>query len=305
MKVFNSLKEIKGLKTRTAVTIGVFDGMHLGHQRLIKKIVSCAKECGGKSMVLTFREHPDVVLKKGSGIQFIKNIKAKIARIEKCGVDMTALIGFNEVAGMTAEEFARDVLVKRLNACCVAAGRDFIFGRGGRGNTKILKEFGKKYGFKVIIPEDVKIKGARISSTRIRQYLKKGDIRTVEKMLGRPYAISGKVAKGGRIGFEFPTANIKLAYADIPARGVWAVRVIHKSGTYTGAANIGFAPTLKDMERVVLEVYILDFKKNIYGDDLRVEFIERLRDEKKFATHEELLEQVKKDVEYIRKKYLK
>jgi riboflavin kinase/FMN adenylyltransferase len=305
MKVFNSLKKIKKLKTRNAVTVGVFDGMHLGHQRLIGRTLSCAAECGGKSAVITFREHPDTVLKKNSGIQSIKNTKAKLSRISKCGVDITAVIGFKEVAGMTAEEFVRDVLVGKMNACCVVAGRDFVFGKGGKGNVGTLKKLGKKYGFKAVIPEDVRIKGTRVSSTLIRQYLKKGDIKTVEKMLGRPYAISGRVAKGRHIGFEFPTANIKLAYADIPARGVWAVRVIHKSGVYTGAANIGFAPTLKDLERVVLEVYILDFNKKIYGDDLRVEFVERLRDEKKFETHEELLEQVKKDIEYIRKKYLK
>ena len=124
-------------------------------------------------------------------------------------------------------------------------------------------------------------------------------------MLGRTYAISGTVEKGRHVGFEFPTANIKIAYADIPARGVWAVRVVHKSGVYMGAANIGFAPTLKALDGVVLEVYILDFKKDIYGDRLRVEFVERLRDEKKFATHGALLEQVKKDIDYIRRKYLK
>ena len=139
MKVFNSLKEIKGLKTRTAVTIGVFDGMHLGHQRLISLAVSCAKKCGGKSAVITFREHPDTVLKKSGKIQPIKDIRAKIARLGKYGVDMTALLGFNEVSGMVPEEFVRDVLVRRLNACCVVAGRDFILAGAARGTSKRWK----------------------------------------------------------------------------------------------------------------------------------------------------------------------
>jgi riboflavin kinase/FMN adenylyltransferase len=142
-----------------------------------------------------------------------------------------------------------------------------------------------------------------VSSTYIRQALKKGDIKKVEKMLGREYSITGRVEHGRRVGFDFPTANLSLDYEDIPARGVWAVKVIHKSGVYTGAANIGFAPTLKNEKKQLLEVYIFDFEGDIYGDEIKVVFLERLRGEKKFVSKEALVRRVEQDIKYIRKKY--
>jgi riboflavin kinase/FMN adenylyltransferase len=305
MKVFSSLKQLKKTGQPAAVTVGVFDGVHLGHLRLIKQTIKCAKKFKGQSAVITFKGHPDLYPGRKSGISFIKSDGEKLKALEKSNVDIVVMLDFAGIRGITARDFVEKVLVAGLKARCVVAGKDFRFGKGGAGNTALLKELGKKHGFKVIIPGDFKVNGRRVSSTLIRQYLKKGDIKAVKKMLGRPYAITGKVMRGRRAGFVFPTANIKLAYGDAPARGVWAVRVEHKSGKYFGAANIGFAPTIKNLKDALLEVFILDFNRNIYGDELRMVFLERLRPEKKFKSRDALIAQVKKDIGYIRKKYLK
>lgn len=304
MKVYHFLSRIKKFSKPSAVTIGVFDGVHLGHLRLIKKTIRCAKKIGGKSVVFTFKGHPEIHLNKKSSVSMIKSDEAKLALLEKYGVDITVMPDFSTVRGMRARDFAQKVLAGRLNARCVVTGRDFIFGRGGTGDNALLKRLGRELGFKTAVVRDFKIKGRRVSSTLIRHYLKKGDVKTVKRMLGRPYAISGKVVQGRHAGFLFPTANIRLAYGDAPGRGVWAVRAVLKSGKYYGAANVGTAPTIKKLKEALLEVHILDFNRDIYGQDLRVVFLERIRKEKKFRNREELIGQVKKDIEYVRNKYL-
>ncbi|MGD0565905.1 MAG: bifunctional riboflavin kinase/FAD synthetase [Candidatus Goldiibacteriota bacterium] len=303
MKVYTSLRTLPAQKKKTAVTIGVFDGFHVGHRKLLESAIKCAGAMGGKSVVVTFTGHPEKHLKKEADIRLIKSTTARIKRIKSHGIDMLLLLDFKSVSLMTAEEFVKKVLVKKLNAGCISEGRDFRFGRGGAGGIALLKKSAKKYGFCLDVVPDVKIGNKRVSSTLIREALKKGDIKKVEKMLGRQYSITGRVEHGRHVGFDFPTANLSLDYEDIPAGGVWAVKVIHKSGVYTGAANIGFAPTLKKEKKQLLEVYILDFSGDIYGDEIKVVFLERLRGEKKFRTKEELSRRVKKDILFIRKKY--
>jgi riboflavin kinase/FMN adenylyltransferase len=305
MRVIKSVRQLATVKRPTAVTIGVFDGVHLGHQRLIRKAISCAKKFRGLSAVVTFRGRPGLFPGKKSNVSLIKSDEAKLRRLNKCGVDVAAMLDSAGIRGMEAVEFVEKVLVRGLKARCVVTGRDFVFGRGAAGNTALLKQLGKKYGFRTVVPRDFVINGRRVSSSLIREYIKKGDVKTVKKMLGRPFAVYGKVIRGKRAGFSFPTANMKLAYGDTPARGVWAVKVEHKTGRYYGAANIGFAPTIKKLKDALLEVFIFDFDRDIYGDDLRVVFLERLRGEKKFGSKEALTAQVNRDIAYIRKKYMK
>jgi riboflavin kinase/FMN adenylyltransferase len=303
MKVYTDLGSVPAQKKKTAVTIGVFDGVHIGHRKLLESAIKCAQAIGGKSVVVTFAGHPEKHLKKDTDIKLIKSTTARVKRIKSHGIDMLLLLDFGRVSDMTAGEFIKEVLVKKLNAGCISEGGDFRFGRGGEGGMALLKKYGRQMGFHVHEVPTVKIGGRRVSSTYIRQALKKGDIKKVEKMLGRQYSITGRVEHGRRVGFDFPTANLSLDYEDIPARGVWAVKVIHSSGVYTGAANIGFAPTLKNEKKQLLEVYIFDFKGDIYGDEIKVVFLERLRGEKKFASKEALVRRVEQDIKYIRKKY--
>ncbi len=303
MKVYTSLSSMPRMEKKSAVTIGVFDGVHVGHRRLLENTIACAETIKGQSVVITFTGHPSKHLDKNSDIKLIKSTKAKLKRLKSHGIDICVLLDFKKIHNKTAEEFVRDILVKKLNTGCVSEGKDFVFGKGGKGGVKTLRQAGRKYGFKVNVVPEIKVGGKRVSSTRIREFLKSGDIKNAEKMLGRQYSITGKVLRGQHIGFDYPTANLKLDYEDIPASGVWAVKVEYNGKTYTGAANIGFAPTLKKEKKQLLEVYIFDFNENIYGREIRVIFLERLRDEIKFATKEALMKQVGEDIRYIKKKY--
>lgn len=303
MKVYTSLSSIPEIKKKSAVTIGVFDGMHLGHKRLIESTIACAQALKGKSVVITFTGHPSKHLNKDFDIQLIKSTQAKIKRIKSHGVDICVLLDFKKIHNKTALDFIEDILVKKMNAGCINEGADFVFGKGGSGNIELLKDTGKKYGFEVNVVPEVKFGGKRVSSTLIREMLKLGNIERVEQMLGRQYSITGKVMRGRHIGFDYPTANLKLDHEDIPARGVWAVKVEYKGKQFTGAANIGFAPTLKNEEKQLLEVFIFDFNENIYGKEIKVIFMERLRDEIKFNTKEALMKQVREDISYIKHKY--
>jgi riboflavin kinase/FMN adenylyltransferase len=304
MKIVRSLRNLK-IKGPTAVTIGVFDGVHAGHQALIKKTVASSKKIKGKSVLVTFDGHPDRLFAGDLGLKLIKNTMHNIDIIKSYGIDIVALLDLKKLAGMEADEFVRGILLEKFNMKHIAAGRDFIFGRGGAGNIGLLKKLGREYGFGVDVVPDVRIKGKKVSSTLIRRMLMKGDIKSVEKMLGRKYSIEGRVIQGRHIGrsLGFPTANIKIEYEEIPARGVWAVEVECGGRFYAGAANIGFAPTLKAEKSALIEVFIFDFDRKIYGKKIKVTFLERLRDEKKFTGPDELIEQINKDITYIRKKY--
>ena len=303
MKVLKLSGISKKFRKKSAVTIGVFDGMHRGHLRLIKKTVEQACKTGGKAILVTFDKHPEKHFKAGKKIKFIKDPEAKIKRAAALGIDIVTVLDFRKISGYSPEKFIEKILVNKLNAGAVIAGSDFVFGKNAGGNKATLKKAGIKYGFKTIIVSDVRVKGKKVSSTAIRKALKKGDIKIAEAMLGRKYAITGKVIHGKHLGFAFPTANIRMSYEEIPAHGVWAVLVERKGKKYAGAANIGIAPTLKKENRSMLEVYILGFKGRIYGEKLKVTFLQRIRPEKRFSSYKKLVDTVKKDIKMIRNKY--
>lgn len=303
MKVLGASASLPVFKNKTCITIGVFDGVHLGHKKLISAAVSCAKKNHGKSLVLTFETHPDIHLGKVTAVKLIKSMEHKIKLIASLGVDYTLVLDFKKIASMTPEEFVRDFLIKKLNMGSVIAGEDFIFGKRGAGNVATLKTLSRKYGFNAVIIKDLKAGKKKISSTNIRRALKSGDIKTVKKMLGRPYTIEAEVLHGRRAGFDLPTANMKIAYERIPANGVWAVRVNYGGKKYLGAANIGTAPTIKNEVTPILEVFIFNFHKNIYGKKLKVTFLGKIRDEKRFKSKEALLKRVRLDINTIKRKF--
>jgi len=302
MKIFTSIHSFKNVKKKVVLTIGVFDGMHVGHRRLIKKVINTAGKIHGISAVLTFDVHPEKFLEK-SEIKTIKDTEAKINRLKILGVDVVLMEKFGRIKSLSADDFIRKYVLKNVNLHCIVAGEDFVFGKNQSGDVRLLKKMGKELNFKTIIVPDVKINGRKVSSTLIRKCLKEGNIKLAEKMLGRRYSITGKVVHGRQLGFKYPTANIKLKYEDIPANGVWAVWVLYKGKKYLGAANIGVAPTLKNDKKSLLEVYIFNFNKNIYGKKLRVVFIEKIRDEMKFRSYENLVKRVDKDIRLIKEKY--
>ncbi|OQY11744.1 MAG: riboflavin biosynthesis protein RibF [Desulfobacteraceae bacterium 4572_19] len=306
MELFNSLESIKTSFENAVVTIGNFDGVHIGHRALLKETVKYAKKINGTSVVITFNPHPLKVLKE-NGPPVITRYDQKIELIAESGVDIVICIPFTkEFASFTAIRFLEEILIKKIAMKAIVVGEDYAFGKKRSGNIEFLKEQSEKFNFKVIIPDLIQMEGlliGKISSTKIREIIMDGDVNLAPKLLGRFYQIRGKVVsgrnRGGRL-LGFPTANIKLHDELCPKMGVYAVTIECEFGTFTGVANLGYSPTFDD-HLFTIEVHILDFNNDIYGKRIRVNFVERLRDEMKFAGIEELSAQINQDIKKARK----
>ena len=303
MKVFKGLDNIPEEFRDAIVTIGNFDGVHLGHQLIFKKIAAEAfrKKC--KAVVITFEPHPKMILHPDiQPFYLITSIEEKIERIAETGVDGLMLIPFSLVfSKMTAKEFICSVLWDKLRIKKIFIGHDYTFGKGKEGNETYLAAFGEKLGFQVEVISAFKVGDTVISSSLTRNMILEGSVKKAAAFLGRPYSFSGTVIKGhhrGR-GLGFPTANIKPDKVLVPGRGIYAVRVHREGKTYQGVLNIGFNPTFSD-EALSVEAYILDFDGDLYGKRLEILFVDRIRDEIKFDGPAKLIEQIKRDVEKAR-----
>ncbi|MGL5694015.1 MAG: bifunctional riboflavin kinase/FAD synthetase [Peptostreptococcaceae bacterium] len=305
MDIVKSVWDVDNID-ESVVTIGNFDGLHYGHKALIKKTVECSREKKIKSIVFTFENHPANYFKKHS----IKNIIAdndKVKKLNCLGVDMIVNIAFDkDMTQISAEDFAKKILKEKLGAKKVIVGHDFTFAKNKEGDTKLLKVLGAKYNFKVEVVNPVKINDIRVSSTYIRSLIAKGSVDKVKEYLGRNYQLEGEVVKCKQIGrtIGFPTANIKIEDEMlIPKCGIYATKVYIDDKMYFGATNIGYNPTVNG-QNLSVETNILEFDEEIYGKNLKLEFLERIRDEKKFKSLEELKLQLKNDTNYIYKKYV-
>jgi riboflavin kinase / FMN adenylyltransferase len=307
MQIFENLETIPTPFKNAVVTIGNFDGVHIGHQALFHEVIEKADEIDGTSVAITFEPHPLRVLTKNGYPPLITLYEQKLELIEKAGLDVLICVPFTkEFANISAKSFIKDILIDRIGMNAVVVGKDYSFGKNREGNLDLLNTLGHKYGFKVFVLDW--IKGAnsietRSSSTRIRDLVMEGQMEKAQKLLGRHYQIRGTVISGRNRGGKllgFPTANINLYDELCPKTGVYAVIVELQDGRkLKGVANIGYSPTFDDRIFTV-EVHILDFKDSIYNQKIRVNFIRRIRDEKKFSGISELSEQIKKDVETAR-----
>ncbi len=301
MKIYTALEEIERPFNRPALTIGNFDGVHLGHQALFKKVVELANQKAGDKVALTFHPHPMKVLRPENPPKLICTLEQKIELIMAAGIEHLICLPFTrEFAKTSATEFVEDILCGKIGVEDLVVGYDYACGRGREGNIEFLKNMGRKLGFNVHVISPVRIDGVIVSSTAIREFVKKGDMKMVRKMLGRFYQIRGVVRKGKRRGgpvVGFPTANLSINPEDLcPKPGVYAVQVIHGEKLYNGVVNIGFNPTFGD-GRLGAEVHIFNFDKDIYGHEIKVNVVERIRDEKRFSGPRELAEQIRKDIE--------
>lgn len=307
MKVFDHLDKISKPFKNAVITIGNFDGVHIGHQALFHEVIETAETIGGTSIAMTFEPHPIRVLKQNGHPPLITLYEQKIELIERTGIDVLICIPFTrEFAALTAEQFIRDLLVGKIGMKAIVVGEDYSFGKNREGDIDLLKSYAPEYGFEVIVAGWIKMsKGIaqRISSTKIRELVTDGLMAQAEKMLGRNYQIRGRVVtgrdRGGKL-LGIPTANINLHDELCPKTGIYAVTVECRSKKYNGVANIGYSPTFDDHEFTV-EVHIFDFDNDIYGEKIRVNFIERIRDEKKFSNIAELIDQIKRDIIAARK----
>ncbi|MCK5096536.1 MAG: bifunctional riboflavin kinase/FAD synthetase [Desulfobacteraceae bacterium] len=302
MKVIENINEIKEPLKNSVITIGNFDGVHKGHQALFHQAIEKADEIGGISIVITFDPHPLRALGK-SGPPLITRRDQKIELIKLAKVDYILCLPFTkEFAGTPPKNFIYDFLIAKLGMKAIIVGPDYLFGRNREGNISLLKDEGDKAGFSVIVPDwinDTETGNERISSTKIRNLIIDGKVKDIPKYLGRHYQIRGKVIKGRNRGgsqLGFPTANIKLHDELCPKFGVYAVEVECTEGVFKGVANIGYSPTFDD-HMFTIEVHILDgFSADIYDTRIRVNILERLRDEKKFSGIKELSNQINKDI---------
>lgn len=300
MKIIDGLGKLKKLDKRSAVTIGVFDGVHVGHQRIIKQVVKEARQKSLYSVVITFDPNPREVINPGSHSVTLTGINLKLHLFERLGVDITLVINFNKsFAEMSASRFMQDVLVSKLRAANVFLGEGFRFGAGARGDMELLKEAGQNYDFKVEeIPLISTDDGVKISSTRIRNMLKEGKLDEAKKILGHRPIVSGKVKAGKGYGSQtgFHTANIEtLEKASVPKEGVYAGFVIFNSKKMPSVINIGPSPTF-DVKKKRIEIHIMEYTKELYGEELELELVARLRDIRKFMDAKALSAQIKKDI---------
>ncbi|SFL14135.1 bifunctional riboflavin kinase/FAD synthetase [Halanaerobium salsuginis] len=288
----------------TFLAIGAFDGLHQGHQLIIKKAVKKAEKAGCPAGVLSFYPHPQQVIPGKTPPPAVISRQQKIDLLAKMGVDYYFEQQFTpEFAGLKSEIFVEKILVKKLKVKKVIVGDDFRFGSKNEGNVEILQQLAELNGFETEILAQLQSSDERISSTRIRRLLKKGKLESASKLLGRPYQICGQVIHGKKRGRKlgFPTANLKTeTNYTLPPRGVYAVKVYHEDQQYLGAANLGYNPTFKNKE-ISFEIYLLDFEGDLYGERLCVDFFAYIRGEKTFNNVTELSQQMKKDVLYTRK----
>ncbi|MCW3084393.1 MAG: riboflavin kinase/FMN adenylyltransferase [Bacteroidetes bacterium] len=292
LKVYNTISDFKNVKN-PVVTTGTFDGVHLGHQKIISRLKDVAREQNGETVLLTFYPHPRMVLfPEDNDLQLINTQDEKIELLERYGIDHLIIYPFTkEFSRLTSIEFVRDILVNSMKTKCLVIGYNHHFGRNREGSFEHLKEYGPLYGFDVEEIPAKDIDHVEISSTKIRHALQTGDVKTAVSYLGHEFSITGKVVEGKKIGrtIGYPTANIVVEdkYKLIPADGIYTVKVKHKGSMYGGMLSIGNNPTVNGQFRTI-EVNIFDFDKVIYDDDATIYFIERLRDEVKFNGLEEL-----------------
>jgi riboflavin kinase / FMN adenylyltransferase len=305
MELINNLDQIDRPFKNAVITIGNFDGVHIGHQALFYEIIEKAEEIGGTSIAMTFEPHPLRVLDHNKTLSLITLGEHKLELISASGIDVLICIPFTrEFAAMSARSFVEN-LVNRVGMKAIITGNDYTFGRNREGNVDLLKSLGREMGFEVLISDWIQassVKPGRISSTRIRELIANGKVASAKKLLGRFYQVRGTVVSGRNRGGKllgFPTANIVLQEELCPKAGVYAVTVECLDRQFMGVANIGYSPTFSD-NIFTVEVHILDFHNDIYGKHIRVNFVKRIRDEIKFSGIAELSEQIRKDIGYAR-----
>lgn len=297
MKIINALDSF--IEKRSVVTIGTFDGVHIGHQKIVKRLIENGNRHNLESVILTFFPHPRMVLQKDANIKLLNTIDERSKILNNLGLDCLLIKEFSlEFSRLKAEEFVKQILVDRLKVKKVIIGYDHRFGRNRKADINDLKNYGKEYGFEVEEISAQDINDVAVSSTKIRTALKEGEIKKANAYLGYPFMLSGKVIKGRELGrkIDFPTANIQIKedYKLIPKRGSYVVSSKINNVPVYGMMNIGVNPTVNGMGESV-EVHFFDFDEDIYGEKIQVDLLSRIRDEQKFESIEALKRQLKKD----------
>ena len=304
MEILRSIPELERLRGPLFLAIGVFDGVHRGHQAVISTSADHAAASNGTPVVVTFDPHPEKVLRPQAAPHLLSATQHKIALIRALGVEHLLIITFDkQFAATEPEDFVQKLVIhsKPLREICV--GHEWSFGKNRRGNLDLLKKLGAKFNFDVVGIPPVKINGAVVSNTAIRQAIEKGDFAKAAEILGREYTILGTVTRGDNLGKKigFPTANLSAHSEQFPPNGVYVAEARIDGELYRGVINLGIRPTVSSgkSERV-LEIHLFDFNRDIYGHDVEVRFLKFLRPEKKFENLDALVDQIRRDVQQAR-----
>jgi riboflavin kinase / FMN adenylyltransferase len=304
MQLVRGLHNLKPDHHGCVATIGNFDGVHLGHQSVFRHLMEKGAELDLPTTVVTFEPHPREFFQSATAPARLTRLREKLQVVAEVGVQRVVVLEFNRrLAAMPAELFVEELLVKGLGTRFLSVGDDFRFGNGRQGDFELLRRMGGLYGFEVENMNTYKLDADRVSSTRIRELLSQGDLAAAAACLGRAYRIYGRVAHGDKRGrsIGFPTMNIDLHRRVTPLQGVYAVRVEGLGdSSLPGVANIGVRPTVKGDDRYLLEVHLFGFDRSVYGAHVRVEFVHKLRDEKRFDSFDELRQQIVRDAEAAR-----
>jgi len=305
MRVFRDLNNLPGF-ANSVVTIGTFDGVHRGHQKLIERIKMLAEDIDGESILITFHPHPRIVINpEDKSLRLLNTIDEKVALLEKYGVDNLVIVPFSRAfSEQSAEDYVSMFLVKNFHPKYIVIGYDHRFGKNRSGDFKLLEKMKGHYGYQMVEITKETLDDIGISSTKIRQSISAGDIKLANELLGNNYTLSGTVVRGLQNGRKlgFPTANIQVndEYKLVPKTGIYTVYVHYNGVKYAGMLSIGFNPTFEGKEQTI-EVNILDFAKDIYGENLTLEFIDFIRNEKKFESLDALIEEIKNDEKITRR----
>jgi riboflavin kinase/FMN adenylyltransferase len=302
MQVYYNIEEVPK-DNNTVVTVGTFDGVHLAHRHIIENVIELAKRNKGRSLVVTFDPHPQEVLKtKSPDIKLLSSLSEKLGILESIGIDAVLVIKFNEEFSKTqARDFYEKIICGKIGIKDLVVGYDHLFGRNREGDFEMLKSLGREFGFEVHRLDEIDIEGKPVSSTRIRRAMAEGKIDEANRLLGYEYGFEGIVVDGDKVGrtIGFPTANLKPVKENkvMPNDGIYSVRVIFGGENFFGMMYLGYRPTLTEGKVRAMEVNIFDFDKKVYGEALRICYLVRLRDDKKFDSKEALIAQIVKDKE--------
>lgn len=299
MIVIRGLHNYRPVSEKLCLSMGNFDGLHLGHRKVIRTMMNRATAIGGKGLLLTFNPHPRWVLNPDTPTRLLTTLHERVALLDQWDLDILLLVRFDHrLATLDPERFVKDILVDTLGISEIVLGSGFTFGRNRTGTLSLLEEMGHAHGFLVTRMDLTTVDGAVVSSSLIRECIQRGEIEAANRLLGYEYCLTGRVARGCGRGWHmgYPTANLKVISKVVPPRGVYLVKVEKEGGVWHGLANLGTKPTFEREGDMGIEVYILDLHEDLYGQRLRVRFQRRIRDEIAFPSPQDLIKQIENDI---------
>jgi len=310
MEIIRGIDHLTRSLVNPVVTLGNFDGVHLGHQKIFERVKEDASKINGESVVITFEPHPLKVLSPKHCPPLLTPFRKKMMLVEKSGIEIVLCIEFSlDFSRITPFDFIKNILVEKVRVRKVVIGFNYHFGKRQMGNVRILKSAGKHFNYEVEVMDPLEIDHMAVSSSRIRELIKRGKVEDAAKLLGRDYPIIGRVVQGSKRGHTigFPTANLEISEELYPKTGVYAVEVIWNQQIFNALANVGFNPTFISVQKdrspersFSVEVYILNFNEEIYGEEIQVNFKRRIRDEVRFDSPSQLIEQIEKDIRWAK-----